>query len=297
MKTIKDFIILLRPHQWLKNTFVFLPAFFSRHILDTEYFIPCLLVFFAFCMCASSIYCLNDIWDREVDRNHLEKRHRPIASGRISPLYGYLVAIICLAISSLIIFLIDTNYTIHVALLLGAYLIMNIAYCIKLKQVMIVDVFIIAIGFVIRVMIGGQVVGIFVSQWIILMTFLLALFLGFAKRRDDVVRYTSEQNEILVRKNLNAYNLDFMNQSISIVSAVTIVCYIMYTVSADVIERIGSNYLYVTSIFVIASIIRYLQITIVDVKSGSPTKVLLHDRFLQLCLLGWAICYFIILYL
>lgn len=174
---------------------------------------------------------------------------------------------------------------------------MNIAYCIKLKQVMIVDVFIIAIGFVIRVMIGGQVVGIFVSQWIILMTFLLALFLGFAKRRDDVVRYTSEQNEILVRKNLNAYNLDFMNQSISIVSAVTIVCYIMYTVSADVIERIGSNYLYVTSIFVIASIIRYLQITIVDVKSGSPTKVLLHDRFLQLCLLGWAICYFIILYL
>lgn len=294
---IKDCFLLLRPHQWLKNVFVFLPVFFSRHIFEIEYLIPCLSVFVAFCLCASSIYCLNDIIDREADKNHLEKRNRPIASGRISLTYGYTLSTLCFAISTFIVYFTNTSNKLNVTLLLFFYLIMNVAYCIKLKHIMIVDVFIIAIGFVIRVIIGGQVVNIFVSQWIILMTFLLALFLGFAKRRDDVVKYAGQKDNAAVRKNLNAYNLDFMNQVISVISAVTMVCYVMYTVSAEVAERMESNYLYVTSIFVLAAIIRYLQITIVDVKSGSPTKVLLHDHFLQCCLLGWGLTFLIILYL
>lgn len=297
MATIKDYLLLLRPQQWLKNVFVFLPVFFSRHILEVEYLIPCLSVFVAFCLCASSIYCLNDIIDREADKNHSEKQYRPIASGRISLFRGYMLAVLCLVVSAFIVYFIDISSRLSVAILLLSYLIMNVAYCIKLKHIMIVDVFVIAIGFVIRVMIGGQVVNVFVSQWIILMTFLLALFLGFAKRRDDVVRYAGQKDNAAVRKNLNAYNLDFMNQVISVISAVTMVCYVMYTVSVEVAERMESNYLYVTSIFVLAAIIRYLQITIVDVRSGSPTKVLLHDRFLQCCLLGWGLSFFIILYL
>jgi 4-hydroxybenzoate polyprenyltransferase len=171
---------------------------------------------------------------------------------------------------------------------------MNIAYCVKLKQKAIVDVFIIAIGFVLRILMGGFATGIYISHWIILMTFLLALFLAFAKRRDDVVMY--ENTGVKARKNVDRYNLDFMNQAIGIVASVTMVCYIMYTVSEDVILRLDSHYVYVTSIFVLAGIIRYLQVTIVDVKSGSPTKVLMKDRFIQACVAGWMITFALILY-
>jgi 4-hydroxybenzoate polyprenyltransferase len=171
---------------------------------------------------------------------------------------------------------------------------MNIAYCVKLKQKAIVDVFIIAIGFVLRILMGGFATGIYISHWIILMTFLLALFLAFAKRRDDVVMY--ENTGVKARRNVDRYNLEFMNQTIGIVASVTMVCYIMYTVSEDVIRRLDSQYVYVTSIFVLAGIIRYLQVTIVDVKSGSPTKVLMKDRFIQACVTGWMITFALILY-
>ena len=174
------------------------------------------------------------------------------------------------------------------------YLVLNIAYCVKLKQIALVDVFIIAFGFVLRILAGSVATGIKLSQWIILMTFLLALFLAFAKRRDDVVIY--EDTGVKARKNVNRYNLQFMNQAIYIIASVTMVCYIMYTVSDEVIERMNTSYLYVTSIFVLAGLIRYLQITIVDVKSCSPTKVLMNHRFIQCCIAGWIITFFLILY-
>lgn len=172
---------------------------------------------------------------------------------------------------------------------------MNIAYCVKLKQIAIIDTIIIATGFVLRILIGGIVTQIWISEWLILMTFLLALFLAFAKRRDDVVIYTN--TGVKARSNINRYNLDFMNQAISIIAAITIVCYIMYTVSDEVVQRMESSHLYLTSIWVIAGILRYLQLTIVDVKSGSPTKVLMKDRFTQLCIAGWIASYFVILYI
>ena len=171
---------------------------------------------------------------------------------------------------------------------------MNIAYCVKLKQIAIVDVFIIALGFVLRILAGGYSTGIYLSHWIVLMTFMLALFLAFAKRRDDVVMY--EESGVKMRKNVNRYNLAYMNQAIAIVATITMVCYIMYTVSPDVIERFRSTHIYVTSIFVLAGIIRYLQLTIVDVKSGSPTKVLMKDRFIQVCVLGWIGMFALLLY-
>ena len=167
--------------------------------------------------------------------------------------------------------------------------------CIKLKQIALVDVFIIAIGFVLRVILGGVVNDIILSHWIVLMTFLLALFLAFAKRRDDVVLY--QETGVLPRKNVNRYNLDFMNQALTIVSAVTLVAYVMYTVSDDVMKQFNSHYIYLTTVFVLAGILRYLQITIVDVKSGSPTKVLMKDRFVQLCIVGWIAAFLIVIYL
>jgi 4-hydroxybenzoate polyprenyltransferase len=171
---------------------------------------------------------------------------------------------------------------------------MNIAYTMILKSIPIIDVMIIAIGFVIRVIVGGVSTNIYLSEWIIIMTFLLALFLAIAKRRDDVIIY--QNTGVIPRKNTNRYNLDFMNQVMSVISAVTIIAYIMYTLSPDVIERFGSRYIYLTSFFVLAGIIRYLQITIVDLKSGSPTKVLFRDRFIQFCILGWIIAFFVIIY-
>lgn len=293
---IRNIVLLLRPHQWLKNGFVFLPLFFSGQLFDTDALLPTLLAFVAFCFVAAGIYCINDIVDVEADRRHPKKCHRPIASGAVSTAAGWALAAICLAASFVSAYFIGDGWN-KVAVAIGVYFVMNIAYCLKLKQIAIVDVFIISIGFVLRIFVGGFATGIYISHWIVLMTFLLALFLALAKRRDDVAIY--EQTGVLPRKNVASYNLDFMNQAIGFVAAVTMVCYIMYTVSSDVVARFqgGGNYLYLTSIFVLAGIIRYLQITIVNVRSGSPTKVLIHDRFLQVCLAGWVVAFLIIIYI
>lgn len=293
---IKNIVLLLRPQQWVKNGFVFLPLFFNGQLFDADALLSTFMAFVAFCFAAAGIYCMNDIVDAEADRRHPKKCRRPIASGAISTALGWALAAICLATSFVSAFFVGDSWT-NVAIVIGIYFVMNIAYCLRLKQIAIVDVFIISIGFVLRIFVGGFATGIFISHWIVLMTFLLALFLALAKRRDDVAIY--EQTGVLPRKNVAAYNLDFMNQAIGIVAAITMVCYIMYTVSPDVVARFegGGKYLYLTSIFVLAGIIRYLQITIVNLSSGSPTKVLIHNRFLQICLACWIVSFLIIIYI
>lgn len=286
----------MRLEQWTKNAFVFLPLFFDRHLMEWSYWRPSLIAFFAFSFAASGIYCFNDIYDVEADRKHPKKCKRPIASGAISIAGGYFLTALCWLIS---IGLILTDYfafgnQTRLWGIIAFYMVMNLAYCVKLKQIPILDVFIIAVGFVLRVFAGGVNAHIYISSWIVLMTFLLALFLAFAKRRDDVVEW--EATGTTRRKGINRYNTAFMNQAMTIVATLTMVCYIMYTVTDSVIERIGNQYLYITSAFVLAGIIRYLQITIVDIKSGSPTKILLKDRFIQFCIAGWLLAFAIILY-
>ena len=282
---------LFRPHQWVKNGFVFLPLFFDRHMMDVEYLIPAIVAFFAFSFAASGIYCFNDIYDVEADRKHPKKCKRPVASGVISIPLAYSLMGLCFALS-IAILLLGGNYIEYGIIIF--YVLMNIAYCVKLKHIAIIDVFVISLGFVLRVVIGGFATGIYLSHWIVLLTFLLALFLAFAKRRDDVVLF--EASGVKARKNVNRYNVAFMNQAISIVAGITMICYIMYTVTPEVMERFGSPYLYITSFFVLAGIIRYLQVTIVDLRSGSPTKVLLRDRFIQACIIGWVATFFVIIY-
>lgn len=286
----------MRIEQWTKNAFVFLPLFFDRHLLEWSYWQPSLIAFFAFSFAASGIYCFNDIYDVEADRLHPKKCKRPIASGELSIAQGYVITALCWLVAAGLllsdIFALGNPTMLWVIIL--SYVVMNLAYSTKLKQIPILDVFIIAIGFVLRVFAGGVNAHIYISTWIVLMTFLLALFLAFAKRRDDVVEWEATGNTR--RKGIDRYNTVFMNQALTIVATLTMVCYIMYTISDSVIERVGSPYLYLTSIFVLAGIIRYLQITIVDVKSGSPTKILLNDRFIQLCIAGWLIAFAIILY-
>lgn len=291
---LKKIILLLRPQQWVKNTFIFLPLFFHGDLTNGEMVISTVIAFFCYSFAASSIYCFNDIYDVEADRKHPKKCKRPIASGDVSIPQAYGLMAVMLLMSVLLAFVALAQTRLQVIGVICFYYVMNILYCVRLKQIALVDVFIIAIGFVLRVILGGVVNEIALSQWIVLMTFLLALFLAFAKRRDDVVLY--QKTGVLPRKNVNRYNLDFMNQSITIVATITLVAYIMYSVSGEVMERFGSRYVYLTTIFVLAGILRYMQLTIVDVKSGSPTKVLMKDRFVQLCIVGWIFSFLILIY-
>lgn len=289
-------IKLLRPHQWLKNLFVFLPLFFGRSMLDTNLLLVCVLAFFAFSFASSGIYCLNDICDVEADRKHSIKKNRPIASGAISNMAGIIIMVICFVVAFMLLYCGCSNGTFFPACaILLIYIILNIAYCFYLKRFAIVDVFTIAVGFDLRIFFGGVVTNIVLSHWIVLMTFLLALFIAFAKRRDDVMEF--ERTGVRLRHNVARYNQSFMNQVLCVMASITMICYIMYTVSDEVVARIGNPYLYTTSIFVLAGIIRYLQITIVDARSGSPTKILLGDKFIQMCIIAWFVVFAGFLYL
>ena len=248
----------------------------------------------AFCFISSSIYCLNDIIDVEDDRRHPTKCHRPIASGKISVAQAYVMMALMVALSFGSVALLG-GYALGVGAVVGLYLLMNVAYCFVLKRYAILDVCTIAFGFVLRLFAGGIATGIGLSNWIVLMTFLLTLFLSFAKRRDDVLKMN--QTGHAPRKNTSRYNLDFINQAITITATVTLVCYVMYTVSPEVEQRIGTRYLYLTTVFVIIGILRYLQLTLVDNKSGDPTKAMLHDRVLQAVVLLWFLAFLLIIYI
>ena len=174
------------------------------------------------------------------------------------------------------------------------YWLLNLGYCAKLKQYAILDVCIVAFGFVLRILAGGFATEVTLSRWLVLMTFLLMLFLSFAKRRDDVLRM-NETGEP-PRKNTIRYNLTFINQAITITASVTLVCYIMYTVSPEVVQRFHTDNLYLTSIFVLIGLLRYIQLAVVDKKSGDPTKVVLSDHFTQLVLLGWGLTFLFMIY-
>lgn len=289
---IQQYIKLLRISHWTKNLFLFLPLFFSGQIL-TNYIgiLEVAIGFMAFSAMASSIYIINDIKDREADRLHPDKKHRPFASGTISVKTGVFIAGILILSSFIGSMFLEPNF----AAVLAFYFIMNVMYSLGLKNIAILDTTIIALGFLLRVIGGGIIAQVYVSHWIVIMTFLLALFLGFAKRRDDVLLYLESGQK--ARKSIAGYNLEFINASMVIMAGVVIVSYLMYTLSEDVIQRFGTNYLYVTSLFVILGIIRYLQITFVMNKSGNPTKVLLKDLFIQLVITGWILTFFVIIYI
>jgi len=287
-----NYLISLRPHHWAKNGFIFLPLFFAQRFGDVAALFNCATAFLGFSLVASSIYVINDINDIEQDRLHPRKCNRPIASGAVTIRQGMILSAISL-LSGLAI----TGFGVQNIILIGVvvfYFFMNLAYTLRLKRYAIIDVMIIAVGFVLRIMMGGIAADVELSSWIILMTFLLALFLGFAKRRDDVL--INKAGGIKARANILRYNESFIDSVLVMTAAITIVAYIMYCMSSEVVERMGSDKLYLTSIFVIAGIIRYLQRTMVDETSGNPTKLFLKDRFLQLVIIGWIASFVVIIY-
>lgn len=280
----------MRPSQYFKNLFIFAPLFFGLKIANIELLLRTFFAFLSFSLIASAVYVFNDYHDVEEDKRHPTKNNRPLASGSISKKAALLLMLMLLLAGLSIASLLDQQ----IIYIVFVYLILNIAYTLKLKHVAIIDVFIIAIGFVLRLFIGSAVTKIELSLWIILMTFLLALFLALAKRRDDVLIFLSRGDK--VRKAIDGYNLDILNISMTIIASVTIVSYVMYTVSPEVIKKAHTDKLYLSVIFVLLGIMRHLQITFVEMNSGSPTDVLLRDRFIQLTIAGWILTIWMLIY-
>ena len=287
---LRSFVKLIRVRHWVKNLFLFIPSFFAGHLFFTHELLTVLNGALAFSLVASGVYVLNDLRDKEIDKLHPRKKLRPIASGEVKPAIA-LALMFTLIISGLAWagFLNTTFFY-----LLTAYLLLNLGYSFGLKNVPIVDLFIVALGFLIRVYAGGVLADLPITHWLSIMILLLALFLIIAKRRDDIL--VGAENGCVVRKSSQAYNLDYINSCVTLLSAVMVVAYVMYTLSPDVTERFKSDYLFITTIFVIAGVMRYLQIIFVEKRSGSPTNIFIKDKFILFTIAGWIASFYIIIY-
>jgi decaprenyl-phosphate phosphoribosyltransferase len=287
MAAIKTYIHLIRPHQYLKNLFVFSPLFFALKFNDLGLFEKTVVVFIIFCTAASAVYIINDIKDINEDKEHPVKKHRPLASGIISAPDAIVFMFFLAAVALTAAFFLSTKLFWVIVI----YFILNLGYSFGLKHISIIDIFIVSIGFVLRIFAGAVTINLPVTMWIILMTFLLSLFLAMAKRRDDIIQIEEGRK---TRKNIDGYNLVFVNSGMIIMAGVVIVCYIFYTISGEVQNKFHTNNLYLTVIFVILGIFRYMQITFVENNSGNPSRTLLKDRFLQITIIAWLIAFMII---
>ena len=287
---MKSFIQLIRPKDWAKNLFLFVPLFFAGLLFNAEIIFQLFSGFICFSLVASSIYIINDYRDIEDDKKHPVKKMRPLASGTVKKSTAIIIAIIFLVAGFAGAWLLRDKFM----FVLGIYFLLNLAYSFGLKSIPILDIIIIAIGFVLRIKAGSVLAKIALSEWLIIMVFLLALFMAIAKRRDDVLLKLSSGNDM--RKAVKGYNLDFINTALSLICAVIIVAYFMYTTSPEIVARLQTYRLYYTCLFVLAGIFRYLQLIYVQQDSQSPTKILYKDRFIQVTILLWIISFYMILY-
>jgi decaprenyl-phosphate phosphoribosyltransferase len=289
MTDFNSIIKIARPTQYIKNFFIFLPIFFDLRINNIDLIFNCLIAFVAFSATASGIYVLNDYCDIKDDKKHPKKKFRPIASGKINKLNAKFISIIFIVIGFTLMFTLSLNALIT----LFAYTMLNIFYSLYLKHFAIIDIIIIALGFVIRVLIGSIVTGIELSMWIIIMTFLLALFLALAKRRSDVLIFTSTGK--IMRKVVKGYTLQFLDISLAMISSIVIVAYIVF-ITQGVNQNGYSKHLYLTTFFVIIGFLRYFQAIFVFNKSDAPEMIVLKDYFFQLILISWVVTYYFIIY-
>lgn len=285
---IMAYFRLMRPHQWVKNAFVAAPLFFTPEMLSLDMVWLVFLGVVSFSFVSSAVYVLNDYMDREADRRHPVKKNRPIASGEVAApaALGLLTALLITG------FVIGYRINPNFALIAGLYFVVNVAYSMWLKQMSIVDVMTITFGFILRVFAGAAIIGVQPSVWIVMCTGLVALFLALAKRRDDVVKSVGTEH----RAALNGYTKPFLDAAIGVVLGALLIAYVMYATDADVSARLGTDYLYMTAPFVLAGILRYLQIALVEERSGAPSVVVMRDRFLIGCIGLWAVTFATLIY-
>ncbi len=271
----------MRPRQWTKNGFVLAPLIFGRRAGDPSALAMALGAAGIFCLASSAGYLANDLIDRSTDRNHPEKRHRPIASGELPPT-AVLAAVTILVLAAFAgALLIGPAFT----GIVGLYLAVSLAYSLVLKKLVIIDVMAIAAGFVLRVAGGAAAVQVSISSWLFLCTVLLALFLGFGKRRHELVLLEHKAGHH--REILREYSPYFLDQMMSVVTASTVVAYSLYTMSPEVIAKLGTPHLYLTIPFVLYGIFRYLYLIHQREAGGNPSSILLTDRPLLVNIILW----------
>jgi 4-hydroxybenzoate polyprenyltransferase len=288
---LKNILRSLRPHQWIKNLFVFAGILFSRNILETDLFLTVLAAFVVFCLLSGVVYLLNDIVDVERDRSHPVKSRRPIASGAL-PVPAAIMMLVLLALVALCAaYAMGTGFFITAI----AYLVLQLAYSFYLKHQVILDVFSLAAGFVLRVVAGAVVIDVKVSSWLLLCTILLSLFLGFSKRRHEIE--TLEDDAKQHRRVLDEYSTYLLDQMIGVVTASTVVCYALYTMSAETIDKFGTKNLIFTIPFVLYGIFRYLYLIHKKGEGGNPETVLVTDKPLLFSIFLWILTAGIIIYI
>lgn len=285
MKTIVLFVKSMRVKQWVKNIFIFAPMIFSLRFFHVDYIKKSLSAFFLFSLVAGSIYIFNDCFDKKKDKFHPDKRKRPIASGELKVSTALTGAFIVLAAALTTIFIFNRNFFI-IAII---YILMNILYSYFLKNIVILDVMVIAIGFVLRVKIGGEIDQIELSVWILIITFLLAIFLGLIKRRQEIVKMmaTFKGGDAETRKTLKKYNLPLLDQLISITTATTVISYIIYVVNPNVLVKFHTTNLYLTVPFVVFGVFRYLYLTYSEGKGENPADILFSDLPFTINIVLW----------
>ena len=296
MTSIKTIFRLARPKQWTKNIFVFAALVFSKQLFLPESVLLSLRAFFAFSFSASFIYVMNDIADRDRDRLHPQKRRRPIASGEISLGAAYVIATVLLLVVALFSVGLDRRF---VACLV-AYVLMNLAYSFYLKDVVLIDVFVIAIGFMLRVIGGALVLNVARSSWLILTTMFLSLFLGIAKRRGELVALgaaNSESAGFHTRKVLEHYSIEFAEQMTTICAAGFVFSYALYTVSERTVTMFGTENLIFTTPFVLYGVFRYLYLLHKKQLGESPTDIVLSDVPMLINFAAYAVAMLAIIYL
>jgi 4-hydroxybenzoate polyprenyltransferase len=287
---VRDVWQLLRPTQWSKNSVLFAALIFSKHLFVWADTARVLLAFVCFCCVASGAYVMNDIRDCERDRQHPLKSRRPLPSGRVPRGTAVLLSLSLMGAGLLLALLLSGGFFVLVA----GYLLLQVLYTFALKDMVILDVMSIATGFVIRAGAGGVVINVPVSPWLIICTFLLALFLGFAKRRHELVLLEGRAEEH--RAALREYSPYFLDQMMAVVTASVVVAYANYTASAEVQEKLGTDKLYLTIPFVLFGIFRYLYLVHQREEGGNPTQLLLSDRPLLIDVLLWILTAALVLY-
>jgi 4-hydroxybenzoate polyprenyltransferase len=288
--SVRAVLVSLRPHQWTKNLVVLAALAFSKHLFEPQPLYRALVAFALFCGLSGTVYLLNDVADVERDRLHPTKRLRPIASGALSvrtaAVLAIVLGILCVGLS----FLLGPAFATCAAI----YLVLNLAYSFRLKEVVIVDVLAVSLGFVLRAVAGAVAVAVHISEWLLILTILFALFLTLAKRRAELTSLSQGASEH--RKILAEYSPYLLDQMISVVTASCVTAYAFYTTAADTREKFQTDRLVWTLPFVLYGIFRYLYLVHQKEKGGSPTDVLLTDRPLLLVVGLWALAVVLIVY-
>ncbi len=271
----------MRPEQWLKNGFVLAPLVFRGLVFDSSAWKNGLLAVFAFCLAASATYLINDVWDRERDRAHPAKKTRPIAAGELSVTAALVCAFVLVCGAVFVAVSLGPSFSI----VLASYLALTLLYSLLLKRMVFVDVLVVAAGFVIRVLGGVAAIAVPGSSWLLLCAFLLALYLALGKRRAELVLLGEGGGSH--RAVLSHYSLPLVDQAICVVLGATVLAYALYSVAAETVLRVGSEGLMGTVPIVMYGLFRYLYLLHRHEMGGSPTKVLLTDWPLLLCVALW----------